>query len=386
MKTTYHEYVGNIHVHTNISDGAQSPREIAQIAETCGLDFIMLADHMNQAGRLAREHAGYHGEVLVIVGAELGSYNNHYLAFGIEEKIDDEGMTCQQKIDSVKAAGGLGFIAHPNDEGTNLVEEGTAYPWTDWNVERFTGIELWNFMSDWKAGITDVARALYWIRFPVQKLTGPRPETLARWDALCCKRRIVAIGGSDAHARPVRKGPLSAVIFPYEKCFKAINTHIFARQKLRGRTVEDTAIILEALSEGRCYLANSLVAPPEGFNFYCRTPDGTRHPMGSCVRWQPGTELIASAGARARIDLVRHGEPLTRSTGLGLHYRASAPGIYRVELRRKGLRGKLFPWIFSNPIYLYGGEDDFGEPPEEVFGADKVRGDVIPLFGRRKKK
>jgi hypothetical protein len=49
---------------------------------------------------------------------------------------------------------------------------------------------------------------------------------------LASGRRCVAIGNSDAHALKVKMFGRSAVIFPYEFLFRAVNTHVLLDEPL----------------------------------------------------------------------------------------------------------------------------------------------------------
>ena len=56
-------------------------------------------------------------------------------------------------MQKVKALYGIGIIAHP-DERRNYFAEYPPYPWIEWVLDEFTGIEIWNHMSEWVEGLT----------------------------------------------------------------------------------------------------------------------------------------------------------------------------------------------------------------------------------------
>ncbi|MGI6553209.1 MAG: hypothetical protein ACOX37_09430 [Bacillota bacterium] len=53
---------------------------------------------------------------------------------------------------------GLGFIAHPHEKGSKLVLDGDFFPWVDWEVDGYTGIEIWNYSSQFRDGATSLPR------------------------------------------------------------------------------------------------------------------------------------------------------------------------------------------------------------------------------------
>ena len=95
----------------------------------------------------------------------------------------------------------MGFIAHPDHEGTALFHV-KHYPWTDWSVTGYTGLGIWDFMTDWQNSLSGYLRAILSYAFPAFFLRGPSPKTLARWDVLTRERRVVGIGELDNHDDP----------------------------------------------------------------------------------------------------------------------------------------------------------------------------------------
>lgn len=75
----------DLHVHSNVSDGAFPPAEVARRAAAAGLDAIALSDHDSTAGL---DEARAAGEVEVLTGCEVSSrYDNigvHMLAYFVD--------------------------------------------------------------------------------------------------------------------------------------------------------------------------------------------------------------------------------------------------------------------------------------------------------------
>ena len=88
------------------------------------------------------------------------------------------------------------------------------YPWTDWSVTGYTGMGIWDFMTDWQNSLTGYLRAVLSYAFPALFLRGPSPKTLERWDRLSQERRVVGIGELDNHDTPVADLEVQAIRIP----------------------------------------------------------------------------------------------------------------------------------------------------------------------------
>src|SRR5262245_31247405 len=116
-------YRGNIHTHSNASDGMQSPEAVCTYYREAGYDFLALTDHFQR-------HYGFPitdtlpfrtNSFTTILGAELHAMANsqgelwHILAVGLPEDFAPTGETetgvelAQRAVD----AGAFVAIAHP---------------------------------------------------------------------------------------------------------------------------------------------------------------------------------------------------------------------------------------------------------------------------------
>jgi len=345
-----HEYVGNIHVHTTYSDGAASVEEVAAIAGKAGLDFVMFSDHNTLAGlRDGRE--GWYGRVLALIGEEIGEEHNHYLAWRIDREVPDDPENPQKVIDAVREQGGIGFIAHPFERGCRYGFSGRAFTWDDWNVAGFTGICIWNFTSQWKGPITSPLRALYYYLFPGAAVVRPDEKTLRIWDERLKDGRVVAIGGTDAHAFRFGFGPLRPQIFPYRYLFRTINTHVLTEQPLKGNHLEDRSAMYTAIERGRCFVSYGLMGNARGFTFDA-TAGTARACMGDETGYSGDMLLTVKVPAPAYVRVLRDGEPWREGFGRLHEFVADGPGVYRAEVYRQSITGRLRGWIFSNPVYV----------------------------------
>ena len=147
-KKSYREITGAIHLHTTYSDGGITIKELINAAKTVGLNFIIVTDHMTLRG-LDEGYEGLTDNLCVLVGYEHHDPHkkNHYLALGVDQ-VFNPSLKPQSYINEIKKAGGIGFLAHPAEK-RNYFGSLPPYPWTDWEVDGFDGIEIWNQMSDW---------------------------------------------------------------------------------------------------------------------------------------------------------------------------------------------------------------------------------------------
>lgn len=346
MSQMWFEYAGNIHIHSDYSDGTSSIPKIARAAEEAGLDFIIITDHYNLAG-LVEE--GYYGNVHVMVGSEINRESHHYLGLNIKQVVQDNEDDPQMVIDAVNQQGGIGFVAHPFEKGSFIYEQGKTYPWTNWEVNGFTGLCVWNLLSEWRDGITSVAKALYLTYLnPHAALKKPNRETISKWDELLKQRMVVGIGCSDAHAIKLGWGPFRTVISDYYFCFRCINTHVILKQPLNGCYESDKALIYEALKEGRCFFSYDYFHNARGFRFIARNGGQDIH-MGDEVSAM-NTRFRVDTPKKAQVFLIKNGLRYRQSIGKTHIFRGLDPGVYRVEVYHhcRGYRA----WIFSNPIYL----------------------------------
>jgi hypothetical protein len=351
-----HEIIINLHMHTPYSDGHWSHDQIAAAGLRNGLDALIVTDHNVLVHNRERIYQDGERRLLLLVGEEVHDrqrdpQKNHLLVIGAGRELASFAPDPQKLLDAVKQAGGLAFIAHPVDPAAPAVGE-TDISWVDWDVQGFTGIELWNGFSEFKGLLKSKAHAIYYAYNPRRVAHGPFPEALRRWDQLLASgRRVAAVGGSDAHALPARMGPLRRTLFPYDYHFRSINTHLYIPQPLAGDLHEDRRLVLDALRLGRGYIGYDLPASTRGFRFTASAQGGLAYP-GEEVNAGQGVTFQIHLPEKAPARILKDGKQVKSwSKRENYTYITSEPGVYRVEVYRHYL-GKRRGWIFSNPIYV----------------------------------
>lgn len=171
---------GDLHCHTCHSDAESTVDEMWAIANKKGLDFLAITDHntvshLNAVKELNEEH-----KLLLLPGQEITTYKGHANALGLWEWVDfrctkDEEIAKVSEF--VRLRNGIFSINHPKTNGPN-----------------------WEFSMDFEFDCIEVWHAFWQLR---------NAESLGVWDSLLQQRRkVIALGGSDAHPRRVGKGHL----------------------------------------------------------------------------------------------------------------------------------------------------------------------------------
>jgi hypothetical protein len=342
-----------VHVHTTYSDGTATVAELLAAAAVVGADAVLVTDHDTLAAR--REGwEGVHDGVLLLVGTEVSPGAGHYLAFGVEHEIPHSGRSAREIAAAVRAAGGIGFAAHPFSAGGRMLVPALArrivvpHGWPALDVEGgCDGIELWSLTTDAAEGWHTPAEAWRWLRDPEAAVAaGPPGQHLQRWDALSAHRRLPAMGGLDGHQPGIRvrgrvRSPLS-----HRLTFDLLRTHLVCDRPLTGAVDADRATVLAALGAGRAWLNCPFVAPAEGARLWAEREDGGTIPMGGEAPRGPAALRVRLPRA-AELVVLCNGAKIHAARGAALDVRIERRGVYRVEAR---IEGRL--WLISNPVHL----------------------------------
>lgn len=175
----FEQYTGELHVHSDYSDGKLKVKELFEYFSARDYDFVFLTDHNTNQGWKEIENSD---GMKIYKGLELTTFNGHILLLGINDFInwyDAKGRmrSIESIYKEVKLKHGLMGIAHPH------AYSGLFCAGCRWNYEInphfFDFIEIWNCkMKNWKAN---------W-------------ETIELWfDLLSKGKKIMATAGTDFH-------------------------------------------------------------------------------------------------------------------------------------------------------------------------------------------
>lgn len=109
-------FKGNLHTHSNQSDGIPSPQQILDLYAEHSYDFLSITDHWKLTDTSALDAQG----LLLIPGSELNGgraglgQDYHLVVIGLREMVPSQpDMSIQDLIDAANAAGEVCWIAHP---------------------------------------------------------------------------------------------------------------------------------------------------------------------------------------------------------------------------------------------------------------------------------
>ncbi len=350
------EIIVNLHNHSLFSDGTASVNEIANAALKTRLDAVIVTDHNVLIQGL--DHYVQKGDrkLLVVFGEEIHNQNrqpqkSHLLVFGANQELAHFAQNPQELIDQVNKLDGVCFLAHPHESAMPFFNE-KAITWEDWEVKNYTGLEIWNGLSELKTVAQNRLQGLFYVLFPAFLARAPNPQTLIKWDELLSQgHKIVGVGGVDAHGLNISIGPFKKKVYDYGFHYQTINNHLLIPHKLTGQAFEDKKTIRDAFRLGHCYVGYDLPHPTTGFRF---TAQGKEQQviMGDEIALNSGVTLQVRLPASAECRLIHNGKVVkVWQKNQFFAYIASKPGAYRVECYIPFL-GKHRGWIFSNPIYI----------------------------------
>jgi hypothetical protein len=337
-----------VHLHSTYSDGTGTVPQIVDAGRRAGVDVVLLTDHDTLA---ALPDEGWHGPVLLLVGEEVSPpARDHTLVFGVDREIE-RTLSGAEVVEAAARAGALSFAAHPFSRGSERFSRfGEGMPHTGLAAPGLTGIELWSFVTDTAERIRSVREGLLFAAAPLRVLDHPPRPNMVEWDRMCRSRRVVAIGGLDAHQIGVRvRGRVPLRLMGYARSFRQLRTHVLCSAPVSGELSHDRALVYDALREGRCYIAVDELAPARGFAFWGE--GAALVAMGAEAPARGGWTLRARLPRPAELRLLRDGSPIAVVQGAALDFDVDRPGVYRVEAHLP-YRGRQLTWIVSNPLYL----------------------------------
>ena len=342
-----------VHVHTTYSDGTATVPEVLDAARASGADALLVTDH-DSLGARRDGWDGMHEGVFLMAGIEISPKHGHYLAFGVGREIPHAGRSAVEIAAAVRAAGGIGFAAHPFSVGGRMLVPALArrivlphgWPALD-EPGGCDGIELWSLTTDAAEAWRTPAEAARWLRDPEAAVgAGPPAHHLRRWDAMSVRRRVPALAGLDGHAPGIRcrgrvRSPLS-----HARTFGLLRTHLLCDRPLTDDVERDRASLLAALRAGAAWVTCPFVAPAHGARLWAERRDGRMVCIGGAAPAGPAT-LRLRLPRPADVSVVRDGSPIFLEHGAAVDLDIDRGGVYRVEAR---IHGRL--WLLSNPIHL----------------------------------
>jgi hypothetical protein len=352
-----YETILNIHNHTTYSDGHGTYQDIADAAALSGIDAVIITDHNIRPKGLEKYYAAHQKKILILTGEEIHNraqnpQKNHLLVMGITEELTQLSNDTQWLLDRIRQLNGLAYLAHPYEDEFKRFGE-PAISWTNWEVSGFTGLEIWNAMSEFKTVTRgSLFKAVVYAYFPHLMGHGAHPLTLQKWDELLLQSNFVfAIGGTDSHAIPYRLGPFKRIIMPYQFHYQTVNNHILTEEALSENFQLDRQRLFSALRKGQYFIGYDLPHPTRGFRFTAKGQHD-QYTMGDFASDEKNLTLQIRLPHPATCTLIHNGRRIHEWRHQEIcTYQATEKGYYRVECTIP-FWGKQRGWIYSNPIFL----------------------------------
>lgn len=350
----YRHYKGVIHVHTALGGhSAGDFNELIHAAQVNELDFVLLTEHPNPLYDTSKQTLnGNHGGVLFVGGNEISSkQGDRFLILpGDAEANQDNTKDTADLLVWAKQNNRLVLITYPDK-------------YKAWNeAKNFDGLEVYSLHTNAKQFPRFATFFDYFWSFGVYpELTMARNferpnENLAKFDKLTNNgQKTILFGASDAHSNiglsvsdRANHDLLKTQIDSYRSIFKLVRLHVW----LEHEQELTQANLLEAIKNGRCYLAFDVFGNADDFVFRAESATENKQ-MGDDVTWQNNLRLIAATPLKCRFVLFKNGAQIAEfARSNEMNFTPPTTGVYRVEAYLDDLNFSNSPWIISNPIYI----------------------------------
>ena len=327
----FSEHVGVVHVHSFLGGhSAGTFQEIISAARSNRLQFVIMTEHPEEhIDTAAMTLSGMLGGVLFINGSEVSAANGDRTL-----KLSDE----------------ISIAAYPEE-------------FKDWDTPDLDGVEVYNVFTNARRANPVVAFFdVLWSQRAYPELIFAhyfqRPdEGLKKWDQALARRRLIAVGGNDAHSNiglslkdSSGKTLLGIQLDPYETSFRLVRLHALVE---KNRPL-DPPSLLSSIQAGHCFIGFDFLGDSSGFSFEAENA-GEKKIQGDEIALQQATRLRIRTPIPSRIVVLKDGAVFLDESGINTKELAvTERGVYRVEvyLPQLGAIVAQKPWIISNPIYV----------------------------------
>ena len=371
---------GVMHAHSYLShDSKGTLDDLLSAAKNDGIDFIFLTDHPKFD--LDTIPKGYHGNYDGIL-IESGSENHGFDCWPLDSTIINWKLDNNTVAKQIVSNGGIMFYAHTEEPH-------------NWANPDYQGMEIYNFHTDTKDGESASWHILNFMvngnkfrPWALREFFDEQTTILARWDSLNLKRKIVGFSAVDSHenqsfrARYLKDGriqwigpnakPIDTIevrfwnkwlfsepdqsgwvfkwmIDTYQSGFNYITNYVLAD----SLSVHSLA---ENMKKGHLYTAFKSLGDAKGFQYFARNQnDSISGIFGDSIKINQVRSLHAMSPFPGQFRLIHDGKTIRITEGEDYQFTWSEPlvkGAYRIEIRIQP-NGKLIPWLYSNPIYIY---------------------------------
>lgn len=319
---------GDLHLHSNHSDGRWTAEDVAKYAQQYSLDFLAVTDHNTISGRADVERALRAAglQTVLIPAMEITSFYGHANALGVTDWIDwrvrgPEGhpvtighgpraqpsLTMDLVAAEVHRLGGTFIINHPRSAGYPVCT-GCRWEFGSPSAVYADAIEVWN--GEWGRQPQNVQALSLW----------------NRW--LSAGKRVPATAGTDSHGHAARASQLAF-------------TYVWA-----APTVPE---ILAAVRAGRSYLSCGPMLSWQQPELVHSVPAEVRRVVLDVSRLSAPADLqLIHNGQQVAYRMVAADAEVTVEIDLPAGGAGPRTGWYRAELYRRNSNELL---AMTNPLY-----------------------------------
>jgi len=347
---------GVYHVHSDLSDGMESPEGIARQARESGVRLVLLTDHEGDDADLRRLIDGVH----IIGGSESSTPEGHLTYLGADRvPLFKLPPYPPDALADIREWGALPVVAYPADQ---------EHEWQYWEADfNPGGIEIMNFSTLFR-GMNLFQKTLVALHAPfsgyyILKYISPPSAALGKWERLLKNRQTYGLFALNAHGG-FRIGDETAIRIPSY-------SNLFALMAL-GIDKQYTEPYA-AVRAGDYFSCIRGAGEPQRFEFQAvfqqqLFPSGSNVPAGAAIQGRVETRKLTT-----RLDLIKDGKIL-ESTSDHFEIDRADPGSYRAEvyLENHPLLSPDVPWIVSNPIIV-------GREGDNAIGGGDVPPRLSPL-------
>ena len=351
--TQYLDSKGVIHVHSFLGGHSTGTfAELVEAAKANQLNFVIMTEHPQASfDTSAMTLTGVHDRILFVNGNEVATASGDRLLLipGSANAAISGRRSTEEIVAEQKSSGGLSFVAYPSES-------------QHWQTTPADGVEVYNLFTNARQinSIVMFFDGLWSYRSYADLMLAnffARPEqNLRLWDNATTnpQRKLVAIAGNDAHANvgvslndASGKQLIGIKLDPYERSFRVVRTHVLIP---KGSDLSRESL-LQAISQGHCYVSYDIFADATGFDFSVRNSNVI---MGDEIALDQQPELVVNTPLPTRIVIIKNGNFFGQQQGTTAQFTPDGAGTYRVEAYLDTLPApaKGQPWIISNPIYV----------------------------------
>jgi len=332
---------GVYHVHSTMSDGLQSPEEIAEQARATAVSLVLLTDHGSPNAASSSFRKTIDG-VQIVGGSEASLPDGHLTFFGAQEAPGFRLSSFPpEAMDDARGWGAFPVLAYPEDPD---------FGWRYWDSDlRPGGIEVLNLFTCLR-GASWLERLQLAMYYPfshfyfLKSITVPA-ESLAHWDGFLQRGKIWGFEASDAHGGFRVGSWLSMRVPSYADTFSFVGMGISRKYESDPEA---------AVRSGDFFDCVRGAGEPERFEFSARDGlqqfrSGSDAPVSSSLHVE-----VQAAKQAVRVVLKKDGAEVRETFGDHLDLENAGAGVYRVEVflvAHPLLRADV-PWILSNPIFV----------------------------------